>query len=298
MIKDLIFSYYLFSYSTGIIALFFSIFLYYNGKNILLKKYIFVMISLLLVIALGTISNYFPWDEKHIFIKDIFSFIMYLGPCVIVFLLPGFTNDLYHISHKRILNFLFLVLGIFTLLTLIIFFILKKMHFAHYFIMISLGVAVIYSVVRTFISFNKIQKHDLFYFMKKVAIITLILFPLFIIIDYYKISIYQSMTIRGPVIMPLLFIAWNLLFVVSAIRQLKNKKQPILEVSSAFINKYGISRREKEIIELLLNGMSYKEIMSHLEISMPTVKTHVSNIYNKTNTSSKMKLAQLLKKDQ
>ncbi len=120
MIKDLFFFYYLFTYSTGIIALFFSVFLYYNGKSILLKKYIFFIISLLLVIAFGTISNSFPWDEEHVFIKDVFSFIMYLGPCFMVFILPNFINDLCPFPYKRIINFLFTFFSIFMLLILII----------------------------------------------------------------------------------------------------------------------------------------------------------------------------------
>lgn len=297
MIKDLFFLYYLFAYSTGIIALFFSIFLYYNEKSILLKKYILFIISLLLVIAFGTISNSFPWDEEHVFIKDVFSFIMYLGPCLMVYILPNFINDLYPLLYKRIINSLFTFFSIFMLVILIISISLKKMPFAHYFIMIFLGMAIIYSIVRTFISFKKIKKHDLFYFIKQASVITLVLFPLLIIIDYNKIPIHQKAATRGPEIMPLIFIAYNILFVISAIRHIKNKKKAILEISSLFIDKYGISRREKEIIELLINGMSYKEIMAKLVISMPTVKTHISNIYNKTNTNSKMKLVHLLKQD-
>ncbi|HZG58290.1 PAS domain S-box protein [Paenibacillus sp.] len=42
-----------------------------------------------------------------------------------------------------------------------------------------------------------------------------------------------------------------------------------------------ITKREKEVIRLIQQGMSNKEIASHLEISEHTVKNHISNIFTK-----------------
>ena len=63
-----------------------------------------------------------------------------------------------------------------------------------------------------------------------------------------------------------------------------------------FTNIYSISAREKEIIELLMNGLSYKEIGDKLFISFQTVKTHLKNIYKKVNVKNKMELSRLIKK--
>ena len=53
---------------------------------------------------------------------------------------------------------------------------------------------------------------------------------------------------------------------------------------------YGLTDREAEVMELLTNSCSYKEIAFSLGISMPTVKTHVSRIYKKTGTSGRSEL--------
>lgn len=48
-----------------------------------------------------------------------------------------------------------------------------------------------------------------------------------------------------------------------------------------------LSTREKEIIHLLAQGLVYKEIAEKLFISPQTVRTHIRNIYEKLQVSSK-----------
>lgn len=58
-----------------------------------------------------------------------------------------------------------------------------------------------------------------------------------------------------------------------------------------------ISIREKEIINLVLLGLSNKEIASRLFISQLTVKTHLQNIYRKLNISNKLGLINFSKQN-
>lgn len=48
-----------------------------------------------------------------------------------------------------------------------------------------------------------------------------------------------------------------------------------------------LSVREKEILECLVEGMSYKMIASSCKISIDTVRFHIRNIYEKLHVSSK-----------
>lgn len=59
----------------------------------------------------------------------------------------------------------------------------------------------------------------------------------------------------------------------------------------------GVSKREGEIVRLLAEGRSYREIGAELFISIKTVKTHVYNIYRKTGVKSRWKLLALLRND-
>jgi len=59
-------------------------------------------------------------------------------------------------------------------------------------------------------------------------------------------------------------------------------------VSSFHINPESpLSRRETEVMDLLVKGNSYKKIGTALFISGETVRSHIKNIYNKLHVSSK-----------
>jgi len=62
-----------------------------------------------------------------------------------------------------------------------------------------------------------------------------------------------------------------------------------------FAAKYGISGREKEIIELICMGKSNQDISEGLFISLQTVKDHIHRIYLKTDVKNRVQLANLIR---
>ena len=59
--------------------------------------------------------------------------------------------------------------------------------------------------------------------------------------------------------------------------------------------RYGISPREREVVELICRGHSNKEIAALLSISVATVKDHNHNVFKKTGVQSRTQLMALLK---
>lgn len=51
-------------------------------------------------------------------------------------------------------------------------------------------------------------------------------------------------------------------------------------------NEFGLSQREKEILQSLVQGNSYKMTASTLGISLDTVRSHIRNIYDKLHVHS------------
>ena len=49
-----------------------------------------------------------------------------------------------------------------------------------------------------------------------------------------------------------------------------------------------LTKREFEILEMLANGMVYKEISEKLFISSETVRKHVYNVYNKLHVGNRV----------
>jgi DNA-binding CsgD family transcriptional regulator len=62
-----------------------------------------------------------------------------------------------------------------------------------------------------------------------------------------------------------------------------------------FRDKFQLSPREGEILDLLLNGKSNKDIERDLFISHHTVRNHVHNIYQKLSISSRLQLMNLIR---
>ena len=53
------------------------------------------------------------------------------------------------------------------------------------------------------------------------------------------------------------------------------------------VNEIGLSRRERQVIVLLADGATNKEIAYKLNIAVRTVKTHVTSIFNKLGVNSR-----------
>jgi DNA-binding CsgD family transcriptional regulator len=62
------------------------------------------------------------------------------------------------------------------------------------------------------------------------------------------------------------------------------------------VRRYKISKREREIMELILEGKSNKEIEGQLFISFNTVKNHIYNLYQKLGVNSRSQLMHLVMK--
>lgn len=70
------------------------------------------------------------------------------------------------------------------------------------------------------------------------------------------------------------------------------------EVSSMLVDAYGLTRRQREVLGLLLLGRSMTQIARELDISEHTVNDHRKAIYARTGVASRSELAALLQADQ
>jgi NarL family two-component system response regulator LiaR len=71
----------------------------------------------------------------------------------------------------------------------------------------------------------------------------------------------------------------------------------IEEIKAPSPDKSGLTTREKEILALLVDGLSNKEIAEQLVVSITTVKFHVGNILYKLQVSSRLEAVSLAVKD-
>ena len=58
-----------------------------------------------------------------------------------------------------------------------------------------------------------------------------------------------------------------------------------------------LSKTEHDILELLAQGLLYKEIADKKEVTIDTIKKHVGNIYRKLHVNNKVEAINILKKN-
>ncbi len=70
--------------------------------------------------------------------------------------------------------------------------------------------------------------------------------------------------------------------------------QPQYLAKDYLIQKYKLAKRELEVCELFMNGLSLDQIAQKLELTYGSVRVYIKNIFSKTNCSSQTELMQLL----
>lgn len=79
-------------------------------------------------------------------------------------------------------------------------------------------------------------------------------------------------------------------------KKLKTAQTVNKENLEKVFKKYSITQREKEIIKMILDGSSNKDIEDKLFISSSTVRNHIYNIYQKLGIQNRIELINLIKK--
>jgi len=118
------------------------------------------------------------------------------------------------------------------------------------------------------------------------------------LVEYRFLVIQHSIEIYGGLI-ALLF---AVLGVWLGLKLTKNKETVIIRevpapqvftVNETRLRELGITRRELEILELIANGLSNREIAEKLFVSENTVKTHSSRLFDKLSARRRTQAVQL-----
>ena len=114
----------------------------------------------------------------------------------------------------------------------------------------------------------------------------------FIVVNF-KVFTFKYLQQNGGVILAIICIILSVSKIPGDIKKLVQTENTI-STDENKLAKLGITQREQEVLQLLITGKAYKEIASELFISLPTVKTHVSNIYSKAKVRNRLELSNLI----
>ena len=141
---------------------------------------------------------------------------------------------------------------------------------------------------------GKSKSDPLLYIKRSFGILYLLRYMAFLILFIYIVSVGFNETVKAILgfsfllILNLLPVVWIKFYFIPFKRRVNISSETISLES--FCKQFGISQREKEILELVVTGKSNKEISDILFISYSTVKNHIYNVFLKLNVNSRFEL--------
>jgi DNA-binding CsgD family transcriptional regulator len=286
----------IFSLFIGAAAISISIFINQSNKKRALELFIGLNLSFFLIqnsIILNSYSarvespaEYIPILSKVLDTVGT-SFSSFFG----MFLINSILGKEISNSKKQIIT----AVSSFQLVAITIYYVFDIMYL-EYICKISIILVIVYEILITVINYKHIGNKELKKIVNIFTMITLIFFPLFIFEAYRTyIPLLKNVIILKMLSLPTYFLVIN---IYSLIFVNKYFNSPAFveddKLTEFFINKYSVTKKEVEVIELLLAGLTYKQIAENLFIASKTVDNHIQNIYKKLEVTNKIQLFNLI----
>lgn len=121
----------------------------------------------------------------------------------------------------------------------------------------------------------------------------LLLLPI-VVVDAFRGA--ASSQISRSFIAPLGFMAVCLAVLIAVFTAMRRHppQRRGTRISKAFLDRYRITKKEKEIITLLMEGFTAQSIAEKVHLSRQTVKNYTHRIYRKSDVNSKLGLVKLI----
>ena len=142
-----------------------------------------------------------------------------------------------------------------------------------------------------------IEDRDVRHMILTIVIVGLSLLPFIMasfFVDYIR-SITSQVIILAYSIVILLFLFLSISRKLSEEKEIVDKEEE-KNGSAVDLSLYHITEREEEIIELICEGNTNKEIAQKLSLSVNTVSNHITNIFDKTGVRSRIDLLNLVRR--
>lgn len=274
------------AYTALIISLVLQVICY--KRNLEEKETMVFTTSLLLLIIALTSSYFFSSEggEPHLGVLFAMTLVSYTTPINI------FKERNIEVA-KHIKIGLISISGFVVLLTVLAHFI-DFLHYARIVVTVFLICSVAGSMILIRNTEPTIRMKHRERIERRMALTFVIVIPLTLAVNYYAET--HHIPIHIGFTLPTVFT----ILAISKIYDDANRLSLFAsEIASSEdkLERYMLTSREKDVALLLIKGKTYKEIGDELFVSIPTVKTHSTNIYKKCKVKSKPELIALFSKN-
>lgn len=299
--KDILLLFCIISLFSGVSSISVSFFIYNNNRKKSLKFFIGLNLSFFIIqnaIALGLYSKY--TIEVSSFVSLISKFFDIAGTSFSSLLGLFFINYLFGIEITNFKKNMYILFFVFQLAAITIYYLINTSYIFKFLINASVAAIIIYELFVLIKNYNQLQNKELRNAIKIFITITIIFLPLMILESSNSyIRFIQNIELLKILAFPLYFLVINVLNIIFILKYfntpafIHNNK-----LTDYFKQKYDITEKQGQIIELIIQGVTYKQIAEKLFISPKTVDNHIQNIYKKLNVNSKIQLSNFVRSNE
>lgn len=284
--------YFILSFLVGLVSLSVLYFIYFSTKTEKIKPFIFFYTTFTLLVIFNFITSYLRAnipDHKSFF----YYFLLYLeNPAalsILIFAIPYFVHSIIHFNAFKKRNRVFLIIALITFVFHNAFRLSAASEYSNYAMLVK-NIVFISVIFYCFILLLRYLKKNKF--LKTLLFLWILIFPA-VINDIFLLDK------TGIKIFPVIYSIIGIIFARHFYLELAADSKPTgtvlqdVRLPDNFMENSALSKREVEVVQLLIEGKSYKEISRELFISINTVKTHIRNIYPKLKVSSRHEIVNL-----
>ena len=293
---------------SGIVTAILGLLLYLKYRINAIKYYAVFIFTITLTVASTTIQSYAAYgvgiDSASLWHLVGFVFFEFYLICI-MYSFARFSRGIVHRPFARYQKIMTGVSCLFFILSVIILcaanigrdaITVPKPVYACFAVILALLFAMfVIGSVQIAVNLKKISNPDLRRALKLLALVMIVFIPLQTVLIILNGQWVYIMLSRN-----LLYLSIHIISILFAAKYFFIQAPSIMDtitVSASFVNKYAITNREKEVIGLLLRGLSIKEVAAKMDRSFKTVNNHIYNIYQKTGAGNKIELLNLVKEN-
>ncbi|NJN24757.1 MAG: response regulator transcription factor [Cyclobacteriaceae bacterium] len=280
------------AYSLGIATLIVQIICYI--KDLEYKETIFFTIAFLLLIIATTLQYLIQTDHSLSF--DVGKLAINILTAVFAISIPINIHKERLDAFRKTRNIVVIIIGIILITIVLNGYVRNKFVYTTLLVSGHLFFSVLYSMVFLLLT----KPGDLIKIREKterisaIVVLTIMSLSFLLFVLNYEGLLLKPLHQNGGIILATICIFLSISKIPNDIKKLVQTEKP-LPYDENKMGEFGITPREQEVLTLLITGKAYKEIALELFISLPTVKTHVSNIYAKVKVRNRLELSNLIK---
>ena len=280
-------------YSIGVASLIYALILRFTRNEPFLGRFISCTAVMTSVVVSSTVLDAYGAALGEQF-QDVLRFVNLAGAAVTAYLVVVFAAEVFPFRGDRVVKRLAFFLSAVGLAFCVADVLFRSAHWLEVVILSIKNAAIVCTAAIALLprGASRPRQNGTYQVFLRTISITVGVFMPFVLWEEIGLSLGTfPIQVKGSLSLPAIYAAWSVAFIVAQLKHRTGAGDAGMAPDRAFFSRYGITPREGELLGFLVQGLSYKKIMSQLTISMPTVKSHVASLYRKTGTANRLELA-------